>query len=102
MRVSVITVDKVICNFLTILPYISEPIHQENVFVFHLVLYSTTPLVDEERTEWHGRMRVSIELGGTWKKAVVVTFRIICKYLSGDSEDNHREPVRTVAVLTEN
>jgi hypothetical protein len=67
------------------------------------VLYSTTPPVDEECTEWHGRMRVSTELGGTWKKAVVVTFRIsICKYLSGDSEDNHREPVRTVVVLIEN
>jgi len=66
------------------------------------VLYSTTPPVDEECTEWHGRMRVSTELGGTWKKAVVVTFRIICKYLSEDSEVNHREPVRTVVVLIGN
>lgn len=94
-------VDKAICNFLTILSYISEPIHQENFFMFHLVLYSTTSPVAEECTEWLGRMKVSNELGGTWEKAVVVTFRIICRYLSGDSEDNHREPVRTVVVLIE-
>jgi len=45
---------------------------------------------------------VSTELGGTGEKAVVVTFRIICMYLSGDSDDNHRQPVRTVVVLIEN
>jgi hypothetical protein len=101
MRVSIVTVDKAICNYLIILSYISGPIHQENFSMFHLVLYSTTPPVAEEYTEWHGRMRVSTELGGTWKKAVVVTFRIICRYLSGDSEDNHRQLVRTV-VLIEN
>ena len=56
--------------------------------MFHLVLYSTTPPVAEECTACYGRMRVRTELEGTWIKTVVVTFRIICRYLSGDSEDN--------------